>query len=105
MAISGKPQKPITAVGPKQEPDEQIVRKLIHKGGSVAEAGRSLDPGSIKPMLVQLRLYPEMVAEIDVVRKNIGGKRHRAPSRHAWIVQAIEEKLAREKGLQGPATL
>jgi hypothetical protein len=98
MAISGKPQKPATAVVPKQEPDEQTVRKLIHKGGSVPEASRSVDPGSVKPMLVQLRLYPDMVEEIDAVRKNAAGRRQRAPSRHAWIVQAIEEKLAREKG-------
>jgi hypothetical protein len=99
MAISGKPQKPVTAIRPKQEPDEDTVRKLINKGGSVAEAARLADPGSIKPMLVQLRLYPDMVEEIDSVRKGTGGRKRRAPSRHAWIVQAIEEKLAREKGL------
>src|SRR4051812_30324649 len=98
MAISGKPQKPVTDIGPKQQPDEETVRKLISKGGSVAEAPRSLDPDTIKPMLVQLRLYPDMVQEIDSLRKNTGGRKHRAPSRHAWIVKAIEEKLAREKG-------
>lgn len=101
MAISGKPQKPVAAAGPRSEPDEHTVRRLIQKGGSVAEAARSLDPDTIKPMLVQLRLYPDMVEEIDAVRKDTGGRKHRAPSRHAWIVQAIEEKLAREKGLQG----
>jgi hypothetical protein len=98
MAISGKPPKPVpTAVTPP--PDELEVRKLIHKGGSVAAASPS--PGSgdaVKPMLVQLRLYPEMVQDIDLVRKTMGGRR-RAPSRHAWIVKAIEEKLEREKGL------
>jgi hypothetical protein len=99
MAISGKPQKPAPAAVPKREPDEQTVRKLIHKGGSVAEAGRSPDADAVKPMLVQLRLYPDMVEEIDAVRKHAAGRRQRAPSRHAWIVQAIEEKLAREKGL------
>jgi hypothetical protein len=101
MAISGKPQKAVTSVGTKQEPDEQTVRKLINKGGSVAETPRSADSGTVKLMLLQLRLYPDMVEEIDGVRKDTGGKRHRAPSRHAWIVQAIEEKLAREKGLKG----
>lgn len=104
MAISGKPQKPVTAVAPKQEPDEQTVRKLINKGGSVADLSRPDDADSLKPMLVQLRLYPDMVEEIDAVRKNSGGRKHRAPSRHAWIVQAIEEKLAKEKGLQGRTT-
>jgi hypothetical protein len=104
MAITGKPQKPVTAVAPRPEPDEQTVRKLINKGGSVADLSRPLDSDSIKPMLVQLRLYPDMVEEIDAVRKNTGGRKHRAPSRHAWIVQAIEEKLAKEKGLQGRTT-
>jgi hypothetical protein len=101
MAISGKPQKPFAAVEPRPEPDEQTVRKLINKGGSVADLSRPDEADSIKPMLVQLRLYPDMVEEIDTVRKSTGSRKHRAPSRHAWIVQAIEEKLAKEKGLQG----
>lgn len=105
MAISGKPPRPASAAGLRQESDEQTVRKLIHKGGSVAEASRPLDPETVKPMLVQLRLYRDMVEEIDAVRKDTRGKRHRAPSRHAWIVQAIEEKLAKEKGLQERTTL
>ena len=50
-------------------------------------------------MLVQLRLYPDLVEEIDATRlANKGkGKRSRPPSRHAWIVSAIEEKLARSR--------
>ena len=31
------------------------------------------------------------------MRKNPAGKSDRTPSRHAWIVQAIEEKLARDR--------
>jgi hypothetical protein len=99
MAISGKPQKPVQ-VEVKRQPDEDEVRKLILRGGSVAEGPASAEPGTaIKPMLVQLRIYPDMVQEIDSLRKDTKGKRHRAPSRHAWIVKAIEEKLARDKGL------
>lgn len=99
MAISGKPHKPVRAEV-KQQPDEEEVRKLILKGGSVAEGPSAVDSAAvIKPMLVQLRLYPDLVQEIDGVRKDTGGRRQRAPSRHAWIVKAIEEKLARDKGL------
>ena len=41
MAISGKPPKPVHGRCARQEPDEETVRKLIHKGGSVADASRS----------------------------------------------------------------
>jgi hypothetical protein len=100
MAISGKPQKPAPAIEPQPSPNEQDVFNLINKGGSVAKAAATkIEPASIKPMLVQLRLYPELVEEIDTVRKSPGGKskRQRPHSRHAWIVSAIEEKLARDK--------
>jgi hypothetical protein len=97
MAISGKPQKPPVAQ-PAERPNEQEVISLINKGGSVANPSAPKNaPGDGKPMLVQLRLYPDLVEEIDAVRKAGSGKRHRPPSRHAWIVTAIEEKLARDK--------
>ena len=99
MAISGKPHKPAPAVAGPQ-PSEQDVISLINKGGSVAKPSAvKTATDDIKPMLVQLRLYPDLVAEIDAVRKSSGGKRHRSPSRHAWIVTAIEEKLARDKAI------
>lgn len=97
MAISGKPQKP-TPGEPAKLPNEHDVLSLIHKGGSVAKtAATKIEARDLKPMLVQLRLYPDLVGEIDAVRQTTGGKRHRPPSRHAWIVTAIEEKLARDK--------
>jgi hypothetical protein len=97
MAISGKPNKP-AAPESAARPNEQDVLSLINKGGSIAKASApKIDTEAVKPMLVQMRLYPDLVQEIDAVRKMTGGKRHRAPSRHAWIVTAIEEKLARDK--------
>jgi hypothetical protein len=99
MAISGKPQKLTPAKLPGTPPDEELVRSLINKGGSVADATRGHETASIKPMLVQLRLYRGMVEEIDAARSGSKSRRRRAPSRHAWIVEAIEEKLEREKGI------
>lgn len=96
MAISGKPRKPAPAETAPL-PSEHDVLSLINKGGSVAKpALPKIAADNLKPMLVQLRLYPDLVEEIDAVRKT-SGKRHRPPSRHAWIVTAIEEKLARDK--------
>jgi hypothetical protein len=96
MAITGKPSKPAPAL-PEPRANEVDVLSLINKGGSIAKAATpQTGPEAIKPMLVQLRLYPDLVEEIDAVRKGTGGKRHRPPSRHAWIVTAIEEKLGRE---------
>ena len=102
MAISGKPQKP-AAPQPAERPNEQEVITLINKGGSIAKSAASKsDIGDAKPMLVQLRLYPELVEEIDAVRNAGTSKRQRPPSRHAWIVAAIEEKLARDKAATEP---
>ncbi len=101
MAISGKPQKPALAAEPVTSPSEREVFNLINKGGSVAKIDAPQnEPENIKPMLVQLRLYPDLVEEIDATRSASRGKgnRSRPPSRHAWIVSAIEEKLARSKG-------
>jgi hypothetical protein len=96
MAISGKPPKPVPP-SPAPRANEQEVLSLIHKGGSVPKPADASERDAAKPMLVQLRLYPGMVEEIDGVRKNMAGKKRRPPSRHAWIVEAIEEKLARER--------
>jgi hypothetical protein len=96
MAISGKPPKPAPP-SPAPRAAEQEVMNLIHKGGSVPKSAGISERDAAKPMLVQLRLYPDLVEEIDGVRKNRAGKKRRPPSRHAWIVEAIEEKLARER--------
>ena len=96
MAISGKPHKPAPP-SPVPLPNEQEVLNLIRKGGSVAKPAGTSERDATKPMLVQLRLYPDLIEAIDDVRKNAAGKKRRPPSRHAWIIEAIEEKLARER--------
>ena len=96
MAITGKPQKQ-PPPSPAPLPNEQEVLNLIHKGGSVPKPGDASERDVTKPMLVQLRVYPDLIEEIDGVRKNMAGKKRRPPSRHAWIIEAIEEKLARSR--------
>ncbi len=59
------------------------------KWGSVARKEESED--DITP--VQLRIHSSVIDEIDLARHSI--KRGKKPSRHAWIIGAIEEKLAR----------
>jgi hypothetical protein len=80
MAISKKP----TA---KTLPSEADILAVIDKGGSVAsdkaEGGRKN---------LQLRLDADLIDKIDCARK----AKAVPPSRHAWILTAIFEKLQRE---------
>jgi hypothetical protein len=80
MAIARKPQVP-----------KVDVDKLIRKGGSVA--GEKPAEGDTKPQLLQLRLPRSLVGRIDETRES----RLVPPSRHAWLLEAIHEKLQREE--------
>jgi hypothetical protein len=87
MAIRQKPQQtPAGAV-------ERRIEELIEKGGSVATAEQ---PQRIEPnrtLLVQLRLDAKLIGRIDVTRR----KRTVPPSRHAWMLEAILDKLQTEE--------
>jgi hypothetical protein len=78
MALRAKPQQTPVA-------DERRINELIEKGGAVP-AGRG---DKSRPMLVQLRLSRDLIQRIDRDRKN----RTVPPSRHAWILEALLEKL------------
>ena len=82
MALRSKPQQ--------QNPtdDERRINELIEKGGTVA----ANDGGDPKQKLVQLRLTGDLIQRIDLTRK----KRTVPPSRHAWILEAVLEKLKSE---------
>lgn len=76
--------------------DEKKIEALISKGGSstlVKEMESAEDDDAIKTVLV--RTYESQVQEIDRLLAQIP-KRNR-PSRNAFIVEAIEEKMQREK--------
>ncbi|MBV9771689.1 MAG: hypothetical protein JOZ32_19110 [Bryobacterales bacterium] len=86
MALRSKPQQQ------PPSPDERRVNELIEKGGTVARDNGEAE----KPMLVQLRLAREIIHRIDTSRS----KRMVPPSRHAWILEALLEKLKAEDRLQ-----
>lgn len=86
MAVRSKPQQALAA-------NAHQIDELIEKGGSVAT---ELDPPrrrtvkvKAKPDLVQLRLPRDLVDRIDGART----KRTVPPSRHAWMLEAIIDKL------------
>lgn len=69
-------------------PNKQKVKAVIDKGGGIAS---SVAPD--KPKNVQLRLLPNIIQRIDRTRKG----RIVAPTRHAWLLEAVLEKLEREE--------
>ncbi|HTT75691.1 MAG TPA: hypothetical protein VMF50_06870 [Candidatus Binataceae bacterium] len=83
MAIRAKPQSISLAS------DERRVNALIEKGGTVPEGAAD----DSRRMLVQLRLSPELIKRIDKNRR----KRTVPPSRHAWILEALLDKLSVEQ--------
>jgi len=87
MAIARKPKPP-------QQPNEAAVQQLISKGGSVAPASASPpeDTPAYSPVLV--RIPSDMLADIDAAVKR---RRPVRISRQAWIIEALHERLSREK--------
>ena len=75
--------------------DERRIEALIDKGGSVAP---DHEGGKGRPQLVQLRLPRDLVQRIDMARKH----RIVAPSRHAWLLEALLEKLETEEHQKVP---
>ena len=87
MAIARKPKK----TAEKQQVD---VDALINKGGSVAKDFQSQlkkDTSDGKP--VALRIPASLLEDID----NALQKRSIRMPRHTWILEALAEKLDREK--------
>jgi hypothetical protein len=88
MALRRKPQSES-----KKAPstDHRHIEVLIDKGGSVAP-DYEVEKGT-RLQLVQLRLPRTLVQRIDKARKY----RLVAPSRHAWLLEALLEKLETEE--------
>lgn len=93
MVLNPAPKRP----APDAQVDERAVLDVIQRGGTV-RADHEAPPKRITdiPKSVQLRLYQATLDEIDELRQRQARGR-RPASRHAWIVEAIEEKLKRER--------
>lgn len=87
MALRRRPKSEST----NSTVSEREIEALIDKGGSVVARGKGAQ--EIKPQLVQLRLPRTLVRRIDEVRQ----RRLVAPSRHAWLLEALLEKLEAEE--------
>lgn len=92
MKLSRPIQKEASAVKPVI--DEKKIEALIEKGGSSVTVGPIADNDDEKQQ-VRLVAYSSQLREIERVL-NMMPKRGR-PSRHAYILQAIDEKLERDK--------
>lgn len=85
MAISRKP-KPAASDSAAVD-----IEALIHKGGSVA--GEGSPQAGHKLMKVMLRLPPQMLEKVDAAVE----ARPLPTARTTWIMEAIVEKLERER--------
>ena len=74
---------------PTPQNDRQVLA-LIEKGGTVATT-----EAHSKTKLVQLRPEEQIITRIDSVLSKTA--KHIRPSRHAWLIQAIVEKLERDE--------
>ncbi|WP_019011210.1 hypothetical protein [Deinococcus aquatilis] len=105
MAVSRAPKRTPAAI---PEIPEDKVQEIIRRGGSVAAdlpSSRDQAPDTAEPndipltdelKNVQLRLYESTLQEIDQLRR--AHARGRRPiSRHSWLLEAIEEKLEKER--------
>ncbi len=107
MAVSRAPKRT-----PAADIPEDRVQEIIRRGGTVAAdlGSTSLAPAtglgeSNKPTVtdelknVQLRVYESTLQEIDRLR-HAQARGRRPASRHAWLLDAVEEKLERERRKQ-----
>ena len=74
----------------KIDSEEELVRNLINKGGSVPNDKSNTDN---QKKLLQLRIENQLIAKIDTI---INSGIYPKMSRHAWIIFAIESYLEQE---------
>ncbi len=67
----------------------QDIDAVINRGGSSAD---SQEENAEKERIFNLRVPESLVAKVDALRKRRTGK----ISRNTWILEAIEDKIARE---------
>lgn len=93
MAIARKPKN--TTAETASTLSEKTIEALISKGGSSTKANKSaLSDDDVKPVL--LKMFNSQITDIESILEQLP-KRHKV-SRHAYIIQAVDEKIQRDKG-------
>lgn len=94
MAIARK-------AAPKAKDDQSVISEkeidaLINKGGSSTKANQKTtgDDDFVKPVL--LKVYQSQIQDIEGILSGL--PKRQQISRHAYIIQAIDEKIQRDKG-------
>lgn len=87
MAVTRKPK------ASSQAESTVDVDALIRKGGAVAGQETRTAKGKDKPSSVILRIPPQLLERIELARQE---RPVRIP-RHTWLLEAVVEKLDREK--------
>ena len=77
------------AISRKIDSEEELVRNLINKGGSVPN-NNNIDN---QKKLLQLRIENQLIAKIDNM---LNSGMYPKMSRHAWIIFAIKSYLEQE---------
>lgn len=93
MPVTSKPEKKQQVLA-----SEEAIKAIVNRGGAVPQSELSSMVEEEQRLLkrVQLRLKNEWLKEIDASRKR--RSQLSIQSRHNWIMEAIAEKLDREKG-------
>ena len=68
------------------------IESVINKGGGVASAGAARSPGGRKIGKVLLRVPEDLLSRVD----GVVGAKPLPTTRHAWLLEAVLEKLERE---------
>lgn len=94
MAIARK-------AAPKTKDDQPVISEkdidaLINKGGSSTKANQKAteEEDYVKPVL--LKVYQSQIRDIEDILSAL--PKRQQVSRHAYIIQAIDEKIQRDKG-------
>lgn len=80
------------------KPNEKKIRDVISKGGSTTKAAKPVDDESFKNFNVKiLESELETINDLREKRPKPRGAKRLGISLHDWIVEAIQEKIEREK--------
>ena len=93
MAIARQIKKDTPAIKPPV--DEKKIEALISKGGTSTKAQPVQDADDNQKTAIKLLPYQSQLNDIQAILEQMP-KRNR-PSRHAYILQAIDEKVQRDR--------